>query len=74
MGIQPVRVTPGRPSVATYWPFKVNSVGGDWVTVNPGEVFYDPLIGGEILDVKGFNVPFRVNDKSFIYLQVFFDL
>jgi hypothetical protein len=74
MGIKRVSPDPGTAAAAAYWPFKVISLGGDWVSVSNGEAFYDPMIGGELLDIKGLNLPFRVNSKSFIYLQVFFDL
>ena len=65
---------PGSEDATLYTPFKVTSLGGDWVTVGSGEAFYDPTIGGELLDIKGLGLPFRVNSKSFIYLMVIFDL
>ncbi len=74
MGIQQSYADPGSDDAALYTPFKVTSLGGDWVSVGPGEAFYDPTIGGELLDIKGMGLPFRVNSKSFIYLMVIFDL
>ena len=64
----------GTSDAAPLRPFSVTSLGGDWVSVGSGEAWYNPAIGGELLDIKGMGLPFRVNSQSFIYLMVIFDL
>jgi hypothetical protein len=66
---------PGTSDVsAVYHPFRVEQVQDEWFRVLKGEAFYDPKISGEILDIHGLGLPFKINEKSHIYLQVFLDM
>mgnify|MGYP006088120455 CR=1 FL=1 len=66
---------PGTADVsAVYHPFRLEQVQDEWFQVLKGEAFYDPKISGEILDIHGLGVPFKINEKSSIYLQVFLDM
>jgi hypothetical protein len=75
MGLRRAQLDAGTAdAVANYTPFRLQQVQDEWFQVLNGEAFYNPLIGGEILDIHGLNVPFKINERSFIYLQVFLDL
>jgi len=75
MGFQRSALDPGTAAAAAvYHPFRLEQIDNEWFQVLKGETWYDPKIGGEQLDVHGISLPFKVNEKSFIYLQVILDM
>jgi len=67
------KTDPGTADFGPWWPFRVVPMENGWVQVQAGELWRDPKLGGELIPIQGLYVPFQVNEKSLIYLQVWLD-